>query len=119
MKTISLQLPDDVDCELSARAKRTGTSKSSLIRQAIKNLLSQVSDGRKDSSPELPGDPIGCAKGLGDLLVRAIRDAIYEETKACSREELKAFFAREAAAMRKESQEFGLGVRPEGGDESP
>ena len=38
-------------------------------------------------------------------MVRAIRDAIYEETKALSREELKAFFAREAAAMRKETQE--------------
>jgi hypothetical protein len=40
-------------------------------------------------------------------MVRAIRDAIYEETKDLSREELKAFFAREAAAMRKESQESG------------
>jgi hypothetical protein len=38
-------------------------------------------------------------------MVRAIRDEIYEETKALSREELKAFFAREAAAMRQESQE--------------
>ena len=35
-------------------------------------------------------------------MVRAIRDAIYEETKDLSREELKAFFAREAAAMREE-----------------
>ena len=37
-------------------------------------------------------------------MVRAIRDAMYGETKALSREELKAFFAREAAAMRRESQ---------------
>jgi len=37
-------------------------------------------------------------------MVRAIRDAIYEETKALAREELKAFFASEAAAMRKDSQ---------------
>lgn len=36
-------------------------------------------------------------------LVREIRDAIYEETKALSREELKAYFEREAAAMRQES----------------
>jgi len=36
-------------------------------------------------------------------MVRAIRDAIYEETKDLSREELKAFFAREAAAMRQEN----------------
>jgi hypothetical protein len=38
-------------------------------------------------------------------MVRAIRDAIYEETKDLSREELKAYFAREAAALRKEVQE--------------
>lgn len=37
-------------------------------------------------------------------MVRAIRDAIYEETKGFSREELKQYFAREAAAMRQESQ---------------
>lgn len=42
-------------------------------------------------------------------MVRTIRDAIYEETKDFSREELKAYFAREAAAMREESQ----AVRPE------
>ena len=37
-------------------------------------------------------------------MVRAIRDAIYEETKDFSREELKAFFTREAAALRQEIQ---------------
>ena len=37
-------------------------------------------------------------------MVRTIRDAIYKETKHLSREELKGFFAREAAAMRQESQ---------------
>jgi hypothetical protein len=37
-------------------------------------------------------------------MVRAIRDAMYEETKNFSREELKEFFARESAAFRQESQ---------------
>jgi predicted transcriptional regulator len=37
-------------------------------------------------------------------MVRAIRDAIYEETKDLSQEELKQYFTREAAAMRQESQ---------------
>ncbi|HEX3128643.1 MAG TPA: hypothetical protein VH394_15025 [Thermoanaerobaculia bacterium] len=36
-------------------------------------------------------------------MVRTIRDAIYEETKNLSREELKEFFARESAAFREES----------------
>jgi len=44
-------------------------------------------------------------------MVRTIRDAIYEETKHLSREELKEFFAREAAAMRQESQR----PQPDGG----
>jgi len=38
-------------------------------------------------------------------MVRTIRDAIYEETKDLSREELKAYFAREAAAMRQENRD--------------
>jgi hypothetical protein len=48
-------------------------------------------------------------------MVRAIRDAIYEETKHLSREELKAFFAREAAAMRQERQQS----RPDSGSAQP
>ena len=48
-------------------------------------------------------------------MVRTIRDAIYEETKHLSREELKAFFAREAAAMRQESQR----LQPDGGKARP
>jgi hypothetical protein len=38
-------------------------------------------------------------------MVRSIRDAIYEETKDLSREDLKAYFAREAATLRRESAE--------------
>jgi hypothetical protein len=48
-------------------------------------------------------------------MVRTIRDAIYEETKHLSREELKGFFAREAAAMREESQQS----RPSGESAQP
>jgi hypothetical protein len=48
-------------------------------------------------------------------MVRTIRDAIYEETKDLSREELKAFFAREAAAMRQESRR----PQPGGGGAEP
>ena len=42
-------------------------------------------------------------------MVRTIRDAIYEETKHLSREELKGFFTREAAAMREEIQQTRTG----------
>ena len=48
-------------------------------------------------------------------MVRAIRDAMYEETKHLSREELKEFFAREAAAMREASERSlpdGTNARP-------
>ena len=39
-------------------------------------------------------------------LVRRIRDDQYEQTRSMSREELKAFFAREAAAARSEMQQL-------------
>ena len=48
-------------------------------------------------------------------MVRTIRDAIYEETKHLSREELKGYFAREAAAMRQESQQS----QPDNGSAQP
>jgi hypothetical protein len=48
-------------------------------------------------------------------MVRTIRDAIYEETKDLSRDELKAFFAREAAVMREASQR----PHPSGGSARP
>ena len=38
-------------------------------------------------------------------MVRAIRDAIYEETKDLSREELKAFYSRGARALRSKLEE--------------
>ena len=39
-------------------------------------------------------------------MVRSIRDAIYEETKDLSQEELKAYFAHEAEILRREVTEF-------------
>jgi hypothetical protein len=45
-------------------------------------------------------------------MVRSIRDALYEETKNLSREELKSFFEREAAAMHQEIQESHTEGRP-------
>lgn len=45
-------------------------------------------------------------------MVRTIRDEIYEETKSLSREELKEFFAREAAAFRLESHLPQPGGKP-------
>lgn len=48
-------------------------------------------------------------------MVRTIRDAIYEETKHLSREELKDYFAREATAMREESRRS----RSDGGEVQP
>lgn len=40
-------------------------------------------------------------------MVRTIRDAIYEETKNLSRDELMEFIAREAAAFRQERHPDG------------
>ena len=67
MKTISFKLPDDLDRELTSRAKKDGTTKSAVIRNAIEDYLSRDSGPRKGSCLELAGDLIGCLEGPGDL----------------------------------------------------
>jgi Ribbon-helix-helix protein, copG family len=67
MKTISLKLPDDLDKELTTRAERRQTTKSTLIREAIKEYLAQAPGPRKGSFLELAGDLIGSVEGPGDL----------------------------------------------------
>jgi hypothetical protein len=67
MKTISLKLPDDLDKELTTRAEHRQTTKSALIREAIKEYLAQTPGPRKGSFLELAGDLIGSVEGPGDL----------------------------------------------------
>ena len=67
MKTISLKLPEHLERELAARAKREGRTKSALIRQAIETYLSRGAKPMEGSFLELAGDLIGCLEGPGDL----------------------------------------------------
>jgi hypothetical protein len=45
-------------------------------------------------------------------LVRIVRGAIYEETKDLAREELKAYLAHEATALRQENRDSSVGTQP-------
>ena len=67
MKTISLKLPDEVEAKLTARAKRTGKTKSEVTREALAAFLDGGSKKLRVSCLDLVRDLVGTAKGPGDL----------------------------------------------------
>jgi hypothetical protein len=67
MKILSLKLPDLLDQELSARARRKGTTKSAIVREAIEGYLHSDSPPPSSSALALAGDLVGCLEGPGDL----------------------------------------------------
>ena len=66
VKTISLKVPDEVDSRLEARARRLGTTKSELSRDALRRLL-EDDGGAEVSCLDLVRDLIGTAAGPADL----------------------------------------------------
>lgn len=73
MKTITITIPDELDAEAAAEAKRLGISKSELIRRGITALLPDRDvDGAEDpwrrlagfASPDLSVD----ADGIDDVI---------------------------------------------------
>ena len=63
MKTLAIELPEDVDARLDAAAKRTGRTKSALVREAVTLLLDKVA-AAPGSAAELAGDLVGSVRGL-------------------------------------------------------
>ncbi len=55
MKRIQLYMDDDLDDALSAKALRLGTSRSALVRDAVRLALRADSSGPGDSVDELIG----------------------------------------------------------------
>jgi len=67
MKTVSLKMPDDLDFQLEEAARRTGRSKSLLVRMALSEFLPRRSRGSGRSFFARAADLAGCVAGAPDL----------------------------------------------------
>ena len=70
MVTISLKFPESLNSRLTAEARRRGTSKSALIRDAVeKSLENGGTSGNRDKDPRRAALArlSGCLRGPGDL----------------------------------------------------
>ena len=67
MKTLSVDLPDDLAHELSAQAEAHGTTESEILSEAVGDYIARMPPPRKGSFLELAGDLVGCLEGPGDL----------------------------------------------------
>jgi len=66
MRTVSLKLPDEIDEQLEARARRLGKTKSAITREALLRALADEHEAGV-SCLDLVRDLIGTASGPGDL----------------------------------------------------
>ena len=64
MKTVSLKLPPSLSAKLERAVRKSGQSKSEVIREALEQFLKAE---RPMSALELAGDLAGCGEGPGDL----------------------------------------------------
>jgi predicted transcriptional regulator len=63
MRTTSLKLSPALDRRLSDVARRRGTTRSAIVREALEAFLA----ARRGSIADLAGDLIGSLEGPGDL----------------------------------------------------
>ena len=71
MSTVSLKLPDALHRRLAGAAKRTGRSKSALVREALERYLDGVEPASSGSVYELVSDLVGSGEGPRDLSTNA------------------------------------------------
>lgn len=69
MKTLSVKLPDGLDARLTAAARRRKTTKSSLVRNTLQEVLREQGKPKRGSALDLVRDLIGCVAGPADLSV--------------------------------------------------
>jgi predicted transcriptional regulator len=67
MKTVSLKMPEDLDQELAEAARRTGRSKSLLVRMALSEFLPRRSRPFRRSFLKRAADLAGCVAAAPDL----------------------------------------------------
>ncbi len=67
MKSISLKLPEALDAQLEAMAKKRSTKKSIIVRRAIADYLSRGQQPPRSSFLEQARDLAGCLEAAVDL----------------------------------------------------
>jgi len=67
MKTLTLKLDDALCAKVDALAKRRGTTKSAVVREAIKLCIQQRRGAPLGSALTLAKDLAGCVTGPADL----------------------------------------------------
>jgi Arc/MetJ-type ribon-helix-helix transcriptional regulator len=67
MKTISLKLPEPLETRLAAAARKTGQSRSEVVRAALDAYLTGSAASARQSCLDLAGDLAGCVDGPADL----------------------------------------------------
>ena len=69
MKTLSVKLPDGLDARLTAAARRRKTTRSSLVRKTLQDVLREQGKRKRGSALDLVRDLVGCVGGPADLSV--------------------------------------------------
>jgi predicted transcriptional regulator len=67
MKTVSLKMPEELDEELADLARRTGRSKSLVVRMALSEFLPRRSRSSRRSFLSRAADLAGSVTGTRDL----------------------------------------------------
>jgi hypothetical protein len=67
VKTVSLKMPEAMDSELTELARRTGRSKSLVVRMALSEFLPSRGRSRKGSFLARSADLAGCVSAAPDL----------------------------------------------------
>jgi predicted transcriptional regulator len=67
MKTVSLKMPEDLEMQLSEAARRTGRSRSHLVRMALSEFLPRRSRSSARSFLARAADLAGCIAATPDL----------------------------------------------------
>ena len=67
MKTVSFKMPEYLERELAEAARRTGRSKSLLVRMALSEFLPRRSRGSRRSFLTRAADLAGCVSAAPDL----------------------------------------------------
>jgi hypothetical protein len=67
MKTISLKVPEALDCKLVAAARRLKRTKSAVVREVLQEYLDKSKSSKRISCLDLAADLAGCFEGPADL----------------------------------------------------